>query len=341
MAFAMVITPSGSYSPCLFFISTKKILSMFSSLEWQIFVGQSALLLSRSDCIGGGILVAAFLLHQFNLAAVQHLFAVLDAVVVNPLVVFHAANHAYLVALPKVGLADVIRAAPDNHVVPVGSARAVLVLVIAVHGDAEAGAFLAARESGDFGVLGESPDKYAYVRRHLSSNKIRRKFVDDCVRLVLDGLAVNRRQDALACSDERTVDVCELPECRQRSQVGILLFREPRVGHVLAAAVADSAVPAAVFQVADGRGVREHPDIVVIIVRVLEEPAQLCRAAGERIDALDREEEFLALDLGRAVLHAVDFHQRLDDLQPERLGERVYLFLDVIHKFFFYSFVRG
>lgn len=106
--------------------------------------------------------------------------------------------------------------------------------------------------------------------------------------------------------------------------------------HVLRAAVAYRALLAAIFQVGDGRGVREHADILVVVVRVVEQVAELRRATGEGVDAPDGEDHFLAVDFLGTVLHAVDFHQRLDDLEPKRLRKPVDLFLDVFHILLFF-----
>ena len=142
--------------------------------------------------------------------------------------------------------------------------------------------------------------------------------VDDCLRLALDCLAVDWRQDFLARSDERAVDFGKRPECRERAEFGVFLFRKPGVLHVLRAAVANYPVLQAPFQVAHRYGVREHAFFFVHVVRVVKEPAQLRRAARHLVDCVLEEFEFFVGERCRTVLDAVFLDQELYDLDAEQ-----------------------
>ena len=156
-------------------------------------------------------------------------------------------------------------------------------------------------------------------------------FVDDGVRLALDGLAVDRRQNRLACGDERAVDGRNGLERGEPSELCVGLEREPGVLHGLNAAVADSAILQAPFQVADTYGVREHTLFLVHLVGIVEEPAEHCRAAWHVVDGLLVELQFLVAQLRGTVLQAIFLHQVLDDLDSQEPREVVDFVLDVFH----------
>ena len=101
--------------------------------------------------------------------------------------------------------------------------------------------------------------------------------------------------------------------------------------HALDAGVADGTVLDAPFQVADGCRVRKHALFLVHLVCVLEKPAQLSRAAGEPVDVLLVELQFLVAQLGGTVLEAVLLDQGFDDLDSQEPREVVDFVLDVFH----------
>lgn len=156
-------------------------------------------------------------------------------------------------------------------------------------------------------------------------------FVDDGVGLALDGLVVDGRQDLLALINERAVHGRNGLERGEPAELCVGLEWEPGVLHTLNAAVADSAILQAPFQVADAYGVREHTLFLVHLVGIVEEPAEHRRAARHTVDSLLVELQFLVAQLRGTVLQAIFLHQVLDDLDSQESREVVDFVLDVFH----------
>ena len=146
---------------------------MIIPLERQVVIVLRCGVLERG--FGGLGLVAlavTLLCGQVNLAAVERGSGALDAGVVGPGVVLHAAADDNAVALGEVPLAGVIGAAPDDNRNPVGRTVAVLVLVVAVNGDAETDSFLAVGHCGDLWIVAQATVENSVIQTHLdfSSN---------------------------------------------------------------------------------------------------------------------------------------------------------------------------